>query len=502
MIRKLLLAATLAAVAGQGAQAAWRGHGQNSQHSGIAPVPAQKLNRIAWKTPIDLDPQVTGDVLFAHYGSAIVTEGNTVILPVKTGAEGGFRVEAHSGATGATVWSLDTDYVLPDHDWTPVFGPVLTLQNRVYYPGGAGLIRWRDTPNKAAGDSGWFAFYGAAAYQANQAAYQASVKISTPLTADDAGNVYFGFVAEAGAPAGLKSGIAKVAADGTATWIAAAEASGDKAMTQVQMNCAPAISYDKSTLYIAVSNGSGSGYAGYLLGLDTKTLQPKYKVRLKDPSVGDDAEISDDSSASPTVGPNGDVYFGVLARDYPYHHARGWLLHFDGTLKQTKIPGSFGWDITPSIVPAALVPSYKGKSSYLLMTKYNNYAGVGITLGDGRNKVAVLDPNASQIDEYSTTSTPVMKEVLTMMGPTQFPGGTTGQVYEWCISTAVVDPTSSSIFVNSEDGHLYRWNLKTNTIAESIQLNTPLPQAYTATIVGQDGTVYTTNNSMFYAVRK
>ena len=58
------------------------------------------------------------------------------------------------------------------------------------------------------------------------------------------------------------------------------------------------------------------------------------------------------------------------------------------------------------------------------------------------------------------------------------------------------------VFVNSEDGHLYRWNLKINTIAESIQLNTPLPQAYTATIVGQDGTVYTTNNSTFYAVRR
>ena len=33
--------------------------------------------------------------------------------------------------------------------------------------------------------------------------------------------------------------------------------------------------------------------------------------------------------------------------------------------------------------------------------------------------------------------------------------------------------------------------------AESIQLNTPLPQAYTATIVGQDGTVYTTNRRVW-----
>jgi hypothetical protein len=44
--------------------------------------------------------------------------------------------------------------------------------------------------------------------------------------------------------------------------------------------------------------------------------------------------------------------------------------------------------------------------------------------------------------------------------------------------------------------------MKTNSISESIQLNTPLPQAYTATIVGMDGTVYTTNNATFYAVRR
>jgi hypothetical protein len=56
LIRRLLLIVALAAFMGQGAEAAWRGHGQNSQHSAVAPVTAQKLNRIAWKTPIDLDP--------------------------------------------------------------------------------------------------------------------------------------------------------------------------------------------------------------------------------------------------------------------------------------------------------------------------------------------------------------------------------------------------------------------------------------------------------------
>jgi hypothetical protein len=496
----LLIVAAIVVLA-HGAEAAWRGHGQNSQHTAQAPVPAQKLNRIAWTTPIDLDPQVVGDELLIHYGAPIVTEANTVILPVKTGATDGFRIEAHNPVNGATLWTLVSDYQLPEHDWTPAYGPVLTLQNRVYYPGGAGLIRWRDNPNMKTGPTGWLAFYGAAAYQAKQAAYQSSVEISTPLTADEMGNVYFGFVAS-GAPGGLKSGIARVGADKTGIWISAAAASGDPSMTEVQTNCAPAISLDHSTLYIAVSNGPGGGYAGYLLGLDTTTLALKFKVRLKDPSVGDDAEIDDDSTASPTIGPNGDVFFGVLARDYPYHHARGWLLHFDKTLKETKIPGSFGWDNTPSVVPAKMVPSYTGKSTYLLMAKYNNYAGVGITLGNGHNEIAVLDPAASQIDEYSSTNTSVMKEVMTLAGPTPFPGGAPGQTYEWCVNSAVVDPFTNSVFANSEDGHLYRWDLKTNAVTEKIKLNGPLPQAYTATIVGMDGTVYTTNNSTFYAIRQ
>jgi hypothetical protein len=489
-------------IAGPGAQAAWRGHGQNSQHTALAPVAAQKLNRIAWTAPIDLDPQTSGDELLIHYGAPLVTDGNTVILPVKTGAAGGFRIEARDPAKGATLWTLVSDYQLPDHDWTPAYGPVLTLQNRVYYPGGGGVIRYRDSPNQKTGPTGWLAFYGAAAYQANPAAYQSSVQISTPLTADEYGNVFFGFVAGSGAPSGLASGIARVGADQTGIWISAAAAAGDPSMTQVQMNCAPAISYDHTTLYIAVSNGAANGYAGYLLGLDTTTLKLKYKVRLKDPSIGDDAEINDDSTASPTIGPNGDVFFGVLARQYPYHNARGWLLHFDGKLSVTKLPGSFGWDITPSVLPAKMVPSYQGKSKYLLMTKYNNYAGVGIVLGNGHNEIAILDPATAQVDEYSSTNTPVMKEVMTLAGPTPFPGGVQGQTYEWCISSAVVDPATNSVFANSEDGHLYRWDMKTNSISQSILLNSPLPQAYTATIVGMDGTVYTTNNSTFYAVRR
>src|SRR4029079_9870989 len=111
------------------------------------------------------------------------------------------------------------------------------------------------------------------------------------------------------------------------------------------------------------------------------------RVRLKDAEIpASDARLTDNGSASPTVGPDGDVYFGVLENNGQYA-SKGWLLHFSADLAQTKTPGAFGWDDTASVVDASLVPSYTGASSYLLMTKYNNYAYFGL---DGINKLAIL----------------------------------------------------------------------------------------------------------------
>src|SRR5262245_53069387 len=99
-----------------------------------------------------------------------------------------------------------------------------------------------------------------------------------------------------------------------------------------------------------------------------------------------------------------------------------------------------------------MVPSYTGTSTYLLMTKYNNY--FGISGGNGMNRLAILDPNATQTSaETGYPSQPIMKEALTVLGPTPDPSG---GVREWCINSAAVDPATNSILANSEDGKLYR----------------------------------------------
>src|SRR5262249_57184460 len=102
-------------------------------------------------------------------------------------------------------------------------------------------------------------------------------------------------------------------------------------------NSAPALSNDQTTLYVLIKNSANGG--GYLVGLDSSNLSTKYSVQLKDPRNGGNAIILDDSTASPMVAPDGDVYIGVYANGT---RSRGFLLRFSGDLSVTKTPGRLG----------------------------------------------------------------------------------------------------------------------------------------------------------------
>jgi hypothetical protein len=469
---------------------AWPTHSHDHQHTGISSVASQPLTRIRWHVPVDLAPP-QGEIPI-HYGSPLVTALNTVIVPVKTAT--GFRVEGHNGTTGKKMWTQATKYQAPSAPFLPGIGPTLS-GNQLLVPDFAGRIIVRQTPDQARSTISRLTFFGKKNYAANPTVYQQNVQINTPLTTDSAGNLYFGFLALGPTPIGLQSGLARIAANGTGTWVSAASISGDAAITNIAMSCAPALSNDGNTLYIATTKAN-TRY-GYLVALNSNTLSVVNRVRLKDPSSNQDAIIFSASSASPTVGPDGDVYFGVLENPLPNHNDRGWLLHFNGDLTQKKIPGSFGWDDTASIVSASLVPSYTGMSSYLLMTKYNNYAGSGT--GDGKNRLAILDPNVTEHDPV-LPATLVMKEVLTIVGVTPENNNFPGAVREWCINTAAIDAATKSVIANSEDGKLYRWDLTTNTLSQSIRLTNGIGEAYTPTVIGPDGTVYAINGAILNAV--
>ena len=499
--RTLLVLAALiagATVSPTQAQNAWQGYAKNAQHTAQSGVQSQALDTIAWQTPVDLQPQYSGDDLFIHYGSPVITSANTVIVPVKTGVDDGFELQARSGADGTLLWTQTTDYTLPPHGWTPSYSPTLTPQGRIYWAGAGGNLFYRSNLDAA----GAVIPNQVNFYVTRKHKFSSSVQISTPLTSDANGNIYFGFEVNGAVPKSPKAGgIARVGMNGQGTFVSVQIGKKkNKSTLQVALNCAPALSNDGQTVYIAMHGTSLilNGSAGYLVALNSSTLRVRNMVPLLDPQSGMPATLPGDGTASPTVGPDGKVFFGVL--ENPFTSDKGWLLQFNADLSQTASmkPGAFGWDDTASIVPASMVPSYQGASSYLLMTKYNNYAGVG---GDGLNRIAILDPNDSQVDARSGAT--VMKEVLTIVGQTpdaEFSADHPGAVREWCINSAVVDPLSHSVLANSEDGKLYRWDLVTNSFTEVITLTSGIGEAYTPTIIGADGKVYAINNGTLFAI--
>jgi WD40-like Beta Propeller Repeat len=484
----------------------WAGFAGNAQHTAVASVLPQPFKRIRWQAKVDRNPYVQGQIT-SNYGSPMITAANTVLVPTRVSARAGFRVIAYSGSSGVRRWSLDTDYRPSVYPYaavngTPALPAVLTPSGTLAVAGAGGTVLMRGHANLRVGPVRRLVFYGTARWKAHRSAYDKAVQITTPLTAATDGSVYFGFTVNGATPTRLTSGIARIDADGRATWITAAAASGNRAFNGVAIGGAPALSPDGKTLYITVTSpikGKLSKIAsrGILIGLNASTLRPRFHVALKDPVTGRPALIITNSTASPTVGPDGDVYYGVLENPLLSHDDRGWLLHFNATLTRTKIPGSFGWDNTVSVLPARAVPGYHGTSPYLLVSKYNNYYDIG-PHGNGRNRVAVLDPRSSQKDPYANIRT--MKAVETILSPVHEPGDPAGARYEWCINSAAVDTADDSVIVNNEDGMLYRWDLATNTLAERIRLNKPYSEPYTPTVIGPDGTVYAINNATLYAI--
>ncbi|HZU38451.1 MAG TPA: Ig-like domain-containing protein, partial [Gemmataceae bacterium] len=474
----------------------WANFAADPQHSGDSAVGAQPLDSIHWQASTDLAPSG-----FLHYGSPVITAKNTVIVPVKTGSSGGYELVAYNGATGAKKWTITTDYVLPPASWLPPYGPALTASGQLVFPGNDGTVYYVNSPDSnTASISGRLAFYN----NTNYGSYS-DVIIDTPITSDPAGNIYFGFMINGSNNGGIANGgVAKINAAGVGSFVQADVAAGDTNVTKVAYACAPALSLDGGTLYVTVNN-SGN-YYGYLLGLSTSTLATQAKVFLTDPRNGSGAGILDISTATPMVGPDGTVFYGIMGN--PYNGSRGFMLHFSADLTQEYTPGAFGWDTTPSVVPTSMVPQYHGSSPYLIFLKYNNYvaAEVGSTGGSGNNEVAILDPYTSQPDTRNdgSSSLSVMNEVQVMPGPTP-DTSYTGQGYpdavrEWCINDCVVDPHTKSILVNSEDGNIYRWDIVTNTLSQAVMADMGVGEPYTPTLIGPDGTVYAINGGSIFAM--
>lgn len=508
-----LIGLLAASVSGQG----WLSYAGNAQHTGQFIGTSQTAALIKWQTPLQSDGN--GGVI--HYAAPMVTPSNTVVYGYRFTTGSGstlnadnWSVIAKSSSTGNTVWQMATDFstanTIDPNAWTSVF-PITLFQTSpgssargVAAAAGSGSILVRESADAKTSTTKRFIFYTSAAdFAKNESAY-AGIKICTPITGDSTGNLYFGYEVIGTLPLSLANvgtgGIAKVnVVSGKSIYQSVSALRVDNNLTRAAMNCSPALSSDAKFVY-AGFYGSDS----QLVKLEASNLTPVAHVLLTDPSKPSAGTWLDDSSSgAPMIGPDGHLFMGVFGNLYRESH--GWMLQFDADLNQYEASGkrypvgSFGWDNTASVVLSTLVPSYHGKSKYLILTKYNNY---DYGTGDGSNKVAVLDPTSDSVSIDRQATIPVMNEILTLLGPslTQDDPNHPEARYEWCVNSTAIDVARDGALVNSEDGHMYRWSFKSNSVVESVDLQPPTGEAYTETAVGPDGNIYAINNSILFAI--
>jgi len=152
------------------------------------------------------------------------------------------------GSNGAAKYTLTTDYVLPSHNWVPVYNPCLTTGSfgtRLYYAGRGGTIYYIDNPIPllmAHRSTRCFTHSGQLPGQ--RCRYNSTIFINTPMTADSNGNVFFGFPGLGTAPAPLsttQSGFARIDSNGNGTYVLAGD-SGQRCHDQSDShNSAPAL---------------------------------------------------------------------------------------------------------------------------------------------------------------------------------------------------------------------------------------------------------------------
>jgi hypothetical protein len=448
-----------------------------------------------------------------------------------------FELEGTSGNgaySGGGTWVLNpsnsSSYIEPTYGWLPSYQPVYdAVTNRVYFPGPGGTIDYVANPDQAGTPTVvQEAFYGLSNYTANESEYNNSIYINTGLTVDSSGNVYFGFTETGTNPSNITDGgVVKISPSGTATYSLAYSAVGqtNDGNWNPALGTAPAVSNDGSIVYFgiddsgyALANYGAGEYDSYLVGFNTATMAPLYSVQLIDPSSGQGAGLIDESTASPMVAPDGTVFQGVFGN--PYNGSRGFLLHFSADLSTEYTPGAFGWDDTPSIVPASMVPSYTGSSSYLILSKYNDYSNAdfggpnsGYYGGNGVNEMAVLDPYSAVPDPNYDSNNPnpgypnpnfdVMATVESFASPSpdvpSVQGGDPDAVREWCTNGTVVDPATDSVYMNNEDGYTYQWNLGTDTITNAVEVTSGIGVPYTPTAIAPNGEIFSDNGGTLFA---
>ena len=227
--------------------------------------------------------------------------------------------------------------------------------------------------------------------------------------------------------------------------------------------------------------GPGGCRVGAHFGVDPGTNEPG------------PGRVLDDSTASPTVAPDGSIIFGTYTR---YNWAQGHLMKFSST-GQFQGAYEFGWDVTTGI--------YSHSGTYSIVTKDNHYGDdVGsycdveqFCPGD-RTATHPNYPEAFFITQLSPSMTVEWKWQNTntesctrdangnVTCTSDHPHG-----FEFCVNGMTI-ASDGTVFANSEDGNTYAI-LQGGVLRDNIFQQLAVGAAYTPASLGADGKTYSQN---------
>ena len=238
---------------------------------------------------------------------------------------------------------------------------------------------------------------------------------------------------------------------------------------------------DGCNVYLPPNGSPGGCRAGAQTGVDPAQNRP---------GAG---RIIEDGTASPTIAPDGSIFFGTDAR---YDWAQGHLMKFSPQ-GQFLAAYHFGWDITPAI--------YLHDGTYSIVTKENHYGDLGSYCDDpaicptNRTASDPGNPEAFYMTQLSSNLVPEWQYQNTnALACTRDPGGQVTCVsnhphgFEWCINSPAVDG-NGVVYANSEDGNLYTIN-QGGGLRDRLFLQLALGASYTPLSIGEDGRIYAENN--------
>ena len=536
--------------------AAWPQWAQNSQHTGNLQVAGQPIDQQF--ADLVFDPFVAQETaemagaLTVHYQAPLVN-GRQIFMEVKTGWYNScnppgsgkpfpcgpndwnteiWNERAFLLMNGQLVqsWNFQSDWVPVPNDyklggWEPVFQPALS-SSFIYVPGAGGTVYKLNQSD------------GSLVAQINPfSSFDTSKFVWGPLTADNAGNLYYNAVqVNVTTPWSsdvLGSWLVKIAPDNSTSTVSysslipnaptvclrtfspsqlpfppspnAKPGNMTCGSQRAALNVAPVISKDGTTIY-TVSRGHFAARAGYLVAVNSnlnvkwfrslqKLLKDGCNVLLPpngtpggcrtgattgvDPTQNTpgSAIISDQASASPVLAPDGSILLGV---NTAYNYGRGHLLKFNsaGIFKASY---DFGWDTTPAV--------YSHNGTYSIVMKDNHY-DMG-SYCSNRTWCPPAPPGPYYITQLNSDLT-IAWQFADPTTDSRHPNG-----YEWCVNAMAVDKNGVA-FGNSEDGNLYAIQ-QGGTSYQSLFLKKVLDAGYTPLSLGGDGTIYTLNDGNIIA---